>query len=311
MNDENCYGNVRNVGPSPSLSASSKVSNPAPYVHHCPISQRLSPILLSQGPTKGRAGSSFNSLLKDASNKVRVDYDEKVAVDLTVNEALNLMDDWARENKDNQIAKEIAVRDEREEAARKSDLKSAVAMGEAAALKVAIDETRRIKAEAKARETRSQTDSDLAKSIYEADEKEQFESSKVVMMRSHEDEKLARQMSDGSMSMCMADDKECKDADADDKDTYCDAGDCDEKSSYKEEVEEKERREEKEEKEEKEDEDTEAIVRMASEKFQQLDADEAVAQAAQRQFQNDIADEYEASKRDFQLSRRMAVKVRV
>eukprot|EP00601_Ochromonadales_sp_CCMP2298_P008114 CAMPEP_0173212156 /NCGR_PEP_ID=MMETSP1141-20130122/24639_1 /TAXON_ID=483371 /ORGANISM="non described non described, Strain CCMP2298" /LENGTH=154 /DNA_ID=CAMNT_0014139135 /DNA_START=10 /DNA_END=472 /DNA_ORIENTATION=+ len=154
------------------------------------------------------------------------------------------MDDWCRENKDLTLAKEMAEKEEREEVARKAA---------AAALKVAIDETRRIKAEAKARDSRMAQDSDMAKSMYEADEKEAFESSKSNMQRAHEDEKLARQLS------MQADDKDSKDCDSDDDKNSDDEKSC---GDYKEDVEEKE-----------EGEDEEALVREVSQKFQQLDAD--------------------------------------
>ncbi|KAJ1443974.1 hypothetical protein B484DRAFT_389176, partial [Ochromonadaceae sp. CCMP2298] len=267
MNDENCYGNAR-AAPQ---SASSKASLSAG----------------SKGPAKARS-STFSNLLKDATNQVRVEYDEKVAVDYTVNEAIHIMDDWCRENKDLTLAKEMAEKEEREEVARKAAVKSAVAQGEAAALKVAIDETRRIKAEAKARDSRMAQDSDMAKSMYEADEKEAFESSKSNMQRAHEDEKLARQLS------MQADDKDSKDCDSDDDKNSDDEKSC---GDYKEDVEEKE-----------EGEDEEALVREVSQKFQQLDADERAAQDAQRQLHEQQKTEDEQSKKDFELSRRMAVK---
>jgi hypothetical protein len=254
--------------------------------------------------------NAFDRLLKDATNQIRSEYDSKLAIDMTVNDALSYVEDWKRQTADEAMAAELAKTLEEEENKSK---KEAVSKGEAAALRLAIDETRRVKADAKEREAREKEDADFAKSLYEAEEKDAKLSEKIA----EEDAKLARQLSGGCDSSvrsnedCKAQEKEssspaqdfryparagagaggssgeCKHAASDAK------GVSSHKATSNSEVEE---------------EDEESFVREVSRKFELLSADEAAA--ARDQAALDAAHAAEVRRqqvKDYQISRRLAV----
>lgn len=223
-------------------------------------------------------------MLSDATNEIRCEYDTKVAIDFTVNEAIGVMDEWARENSDKEMAVKLTkTLEEEEKLAKQAEL----AKGEAAALRVAIDETRRIKAEAKDREMREKRDADYAKSVYDADEKDAKLSERLL----EDDAKLARQLAD------LDDSKGAYSKDADEKD----CGSATSGSGCKEDHSESKYDDEKE--------DEEAFVRAASAKFEQLDADMEVARREQLALdQARSAREMSQQLKDYNLSRRLAVK---
>lgn len=204
-----------------------------------------------------------------------------MAIDFTVNEALVVMKDWARETEDKEVATKLAKQlEEEDQKSRKEELTK----GEAAALKVAIDETRRVKAEAKDKEVREKTDAEYAKAIYEAEEKDAKQFEQIL----EDDAKLARQLSDDDGSKW-----ESKSDYAEEK--GCNNNNADSKASRDSKHDEKE--------------DEEAFLRAASAKFEQLDADMAVAEREQRQLDRERLDTERAQlTKDFLLSRRLAVK---
>lgn len=213
--------------------------------------------------------------MTDATNQIRSDYDTQVAIDMTVNDAVEVMNDWVRENEDKEIAKNLAQSLEAEE---KKKLQDDVARGEAAALRVAIDETRRVKAEAKERETREQRDVEYAKAIYDAEEKDVKQS----QQREEEDAKFARQLYDA------AEEKSCDSPAAESKRDFKRDDKLDDKHA---------------------DEDDEEFVRTMSAKFQALDADEELARREQLALDRARAEEEVSQQtKDFNLSRRLAVK---
>eukprot|EP01032_Pedospumella_encystans_P012579 gene12579-14545_t len=234
--------------------------------------------LISQESGRGNA---FGRLLKDATNQIRTEYDTQVAIDFTVNEALVVMKDWARETEDKEIAAKLAKQlEEEDQKSRKEELTK----GEAAALKVAIDETRRVKAEAKDREVREKTDAEYAKAIYEAEEKDAKQFEQIL----EDDAKLARQLSDDDESKW-----ESKSDHAEEKGSSY--GNADSKASRDSKHDEKE--------------DEEAFLRAASAKFEQLDADMEVAEREQRLLDRERLEKERAQlTKDFLLSRRLAVK---
>jgi len=229
-------------------------------------------------------GSAFGRLLKDATNQIRTEYDTQVAIDFTVNEALGVMQEWARENEDKDVAAKLAKQLEEEE---QKAIKDELAKGEAAALRVAIDETRRIKAEAKDRENREKTDAEFAKSIYEAEEKDVKQSEQLL----EDDAKLARQMSDDESKW------ESKSDYAEEKGTTSPSSSVGDSKAFRHDSKYDEK------------EDEEAFLRAASAKFDQLDADMEVAAHEQRLLDRERMDrERTQQTKDYLLSRRLAVK---
>lgn len=221
-------------------------------------------------------------MLRDATNEIRNDCDTQVAIDCTVNEALEVMNQWATENADKELAEKLAKQLEAEE---KERMQAEAAKGEAVALRVAIDETRRIKAEAKEREMREQQDSAFAKSVYEAEEKDVKMSQQLL----EEDEKLARQLSEGESK---GDDRDCFVAEEKCCDSPVSESKYDSKRGSKD-----------------EEEDEEGFLREISARFEQLTADEQVAMQEQRAL-DDARRALEATQqsKDYLLSRRLAVK---
>ena len=220
--------------------------------------------------------------MKDATNQIRSEYDTQVAIDMTVNDALGVMNQWAQETADKEAAEKLTKQLEMEE---KESIKSELAKGEAAALKAAIDETRRIKAEAKERETREQRDIEYARSLYDAEEKEAKMSQKIL----DEDAKFARQLleSESKSEDCFLSEEKC----------------CDSPASTAQESKRDAKRDQK------DDYDDEDFVREVSAKFEQLSADEQIAMREQQALERaQYEEDCKRQNKDYLLSRRLAVK---
>jgi hypothetical protein len=190
------------------------------------------------------------------------------------------MNMWATETADKEVAEKLAKQLEAED---KERIQADMAKGEAAALRVAIDETRRIKAEAKERELREERDTAYAKSMYDAEEKEIKMSQQLL----EEDAKLARQLSAGESKG----DDDCSIA----EEKCCDSPAQDSKYESK--------------RDQKDEENDEEFIREMSARFEQLSADELAAFREQQAL--DAVSRKEAAKqqsKDFLLSRRLAVK---
>jgi len=140
---------------------------------------------------------TFNRLLTDATNQVRYEYDTTVAISFTVDEALSVMAEWGRENSDLELAQKVSSQLEDEF---KQNEKILLKNDEAVALRLAIEETRRIKALAREKEIKEQRDVEYAKAILEADEKEVHQMAKLM----EADQKEALRL----MALMEADDKE-------------------------------------------------------------------------------------------------------
>ena len=117
-----------------------------------------------------------------------MEYDSRVAVNITVDEAAAMMQDWVQENKDHEFAKKLTKSYEEELRLQK---KIELEHGEKEALRLAIEETRRARAAAQQRQERAKQDERLARQLIEADEKEQNK----LRSACSEDEKIARQLS--------------------------------------------------------------------------------------------------------------------
>lgn len=219
--------------------------------------------------------------MKDATNQIRSEYDTQVAIDMTVNDALGVMNQWAQENADKEAAEKLAKQLERED---KESIKNELAKGEAAALKAAIDETRRIKAEAKEREMREQRDIEYARSLHDAEEKDAKMSQKIL----DEDAKFARQLLESESKRdddCFASEEKCCDSPV--------APDAKRDAKY----------------DQKDDFDDEDFVREVNAKFEQLSADEQVALREQQALQRaQYEEDCKQQSKDYLLSRRLAIK---
>lgn len=197
------------------------------------------------------------------------------------------MEDWVRENKDLELAKKVAVQLEEES---KEHEKVLIKASEAEALKLAIEETRRIKLLAKDKEVKEKNDLEYAKSLYEAEVKDAQLASKIL----EEDAKLARQLSNEDFK---ADCKHNSDDEEDDdkgsrssKDTKDLSDDEDNDDCMKES-------------------NDDQIIKEAILRFFQLDVDQNLALQTQHQLNNELAKEYSKQELlDYQISRRLAIK---
>lgn len=128
-------------------------------------------------------------MLKDATNQVREESDNLYAVDKQVEEAIDLLGEWIQETNDFKLAQELAEAMEKE---RESQRRLEIIQGESAALKLAVEEKRRIKAEADAKTAREREDAEFAKRIAEEEEKFYYDAKRQY----EEDEKLCKEMQD-------------------------------------------------------------------------------------------------------------------
>ncbi len=128
-------------------------------------------------------------MLKDATNQVREESDNLIAVDKQVEEAIDLLGEWIQETNDFKLAQELAEAMEKE---MESQKRLEIIQGESAALKLAVEERRRIKAEADAKVAREKEDADYAKRIAEEEEKYYHDAKRQY----EEDEKMCKDLQD-------------------------------------------------------------------------------------------------------------------
>eukprot|EP01039_Chlorochromonas_danica_P007402 gene7402-8188_t len=117
----------------------------------------------------GRSRGGFNKILKDVTNQLREEWDEQVATEHQVDEAVVLVEEWMMEQKDMELAKKLAKAFE-DEAKAEKDLDTI--KGEAAAIQAAVEERRRLQAQAKARADQERADAELAKRLLDEEENE-------------------------------------------------------------------------------------------------------------------------------------------
>lgn len=136
---------------------------------------------------QAKAKARFTSLLKEATNEIREESDNLLAVDKQVEEAIDLLGEWIQETNDFKLAQELAEAMEQEEM---SQRRLDIIKGETAALKLAVDEKRRLKADAEAKQSREREDAELARKIAAEEEKFAEDSKKQY----EADEKLCKDL---------------------------------------------------------------------------------------------------------------------
>lgn len=112
-------------------------------------------------------GGAFGRLLGSASNELKVENDSKCAMKAQIDEACSIVDEWMKENEDFELAKQLSQTFAEEEKTRRA---LDIAKGESEALRVAVDERRRMKAEAEAKATMMRDDEELAKRLAKEDQ---------------------------------------------------------------------------------------------------------------------------------------------
>jgi len=148
------------------------------------------------GDSKKSGGSMFGKLLQDVTNEQKdeqVYQDEKVALDIQCDEALNMASQWMQLDKDEEIAK-AAQKSLEEEA--KEEKQREIRIGESAALTVAIEERRRIQADAQKKIEIEKADAEFAKRTV-LDDVEADHQFKVLQSKDNEvAQKLYEQLQD-------------------------------------------------------------------------------------------------------------------
>jgi hypothetical protein len=142
-----------------------------------------------QSSAKAMGKPRFGSMLAEVRKEIQVENDNLMAIDCQADEVAGIVKEWVQENNDMHMAAELAKTLDEEEAANR---RLEVLRGESEALKVAVEEKRRLRAEAEAKIQREKDDEAFAKKFVEDEEKE-FQRSRASMM--YADEKLCRQLS--------------------------------------------------------------------------------------------------------------------
>lgn len=138
----------------------------------------------------GKPRSRFGSLLKNASKQIQEENDNNVAIDAQADEIIGVMKEWMQENDDIAQAKELAESlDEEDKATRRLE----ILKGESEALRIAVEEKRRLKAFAEARFVREKEDEDFAKRLA-VEEENEIRQQREEFLKA--DEKLCRQLSE-------------------------------------------------------------------------------------------------------------------
>lgn len=137
----------------------------------------------------GGGGGRFASLLSDVTNSIKIEQDEKVAVKMQDEDASSLMNEWLQEVKDKQLAATIS---ENLEAEAKDRTMREQFEGEAAAMKLAVEERRRVQLEAQSKKESEEKDCYLAKHVYDQE--------KQVLDLCDRDDALARELHDADVA---------------------------------------------------------------------------------------------------------------
>jgi hypothetical protein len=136
-----------------------------------------------------REKGAFGRLLADVTNEQskEAEYnDVKVAVETQCEDALEMANGWIREEADAKYAEDLHEELVKEE---KQCKEQALKQGESEALKVAIEERRRVQADAAARREMESKDSDFAKQVVIGDAEEEHEFKQLL---SKDDEAAAK-----------------------------------------------------------------------------------------------------------------------
>ena len=152
--------------------------------------------LQKQGKKAQRERGAFGRLLADVTNeqsKEAEHHDVKIAVDTQCEEALEMATNWIREEADAKYAEEVHEKLVKEE---KDSKDEALKSGESAALKVAIEERRRVQAEAASRRELESKDSEFAKQIVLDDVEEEHAFKEACSKDDEAAAKLHRELQD-------------------------------------------------------------------------------------------------------------------
>jgi hypothetical protein len=147
-----------------------------------------SPLKQRRLPDKAESKQSsrgFSRLLSDVTNTIRCDLDERAAVKIQDDDASALISEWVREQKDSRLAKQITEDLEEEfRLMRKKEL----SQGEAAAMRLALEERKRLQLEAQTKRENMENDSKMAKDA--VDEETEY------LLRCDRDDLYAKQLQD-------------------------------------------------------------------------------------------------------------------
>lgn len=143
------------------------------------------------------SSNRFSNILQDATNQIREEWDEQYAADKQVEEAVVLVEEWVMQTKDAELARQMSAAFDKEA---KAEQNLQAIRGEAAAIQIAVEERRRVKAAAEARAKQEAVDAALAQRLLEEDGKEDSKEEQV-----HADAKYAE-----SLASCVSPAKEEK-----------------------------------------------------------------------------------------------------
>ena len=141
------------------------------------------------GARRGGGGGLFGRLLSDVTNAIKIENDEKVAVKIQDDDASSLMNEWMQEVKDKQVAAKLS---ERLEAEAKDRYLREEHEGETAAMRLAVEERKRVQIEAEAKKQMEEKDSYMAKQAYDEE--------KHMMDQCEQDDALARELYDADIA---------------------------------------------------------------------------------------------------------------
>ena len=134
-------------------------------------------------------GGLFGRLLTDVTNEIKIENDEKVAVKMQDDDASSLMNEWMQEVRDKQVAAKLS---ERLEAEAKDRYMRDEHEGETAAMRLAVEERKRVQSEAVAKKQMEEKDSYMAKQAYDEE--------KHMIDQCEQDDALARELYDADIA---------------------------------------------------------------------------------------------------------------
>ena len=137
----------------------------------------------------GGGGGLFGRLLTDVTNAIKIEHDEKVAVKIQDDDASSLMNEWMQEVRDKQVAAKLS---ERLEAEAKDRYMRDEHEGETAAMRLAVEERKRVQSEAIAKKQMEEKDSYMAKQAYDEE--------KHMIDQCEQDDALARELYDADIA---------------------------------------------------------------------------------------------------------------
>ena len=152
--------------------------------------------LRKQSKRAPREKGAFCRLLADVTNeqsKESEDHDVKVAVETQCAEALEMATGWIREEADAKYAEDLHEKLVKEE---KDGKEAALKSGESEALKLAIEERRRVQAEAAARREMENKDCEFAKKVVLNDAEEEHNIKEACSKDDEAAERLHRELQD-------------------------------------------------------------------------------------------------------------------